>query len=179
MGVGLNGNWGSLSLQSPRLCCPQLAGTYRHAHSNVNTGRRTITNVFTDIHMHEDNIHTSQSTYIYLITHTQSHILRASAGHAGDDHGGLHAWDEVGGQSSLTLWWGPRVQAMKVCLSLSLGGDIQISPLLYSMDCSAGGEERMHTLEGKSLAWTQAASGTGAQSSLQGFAPTALAFCRL
>lgn len=54
--------------------------------------------------------YTSQSAHTHLVTHIWLHILRVSAGRPGDDH----AWDEAGGQSSLTLGWGPRVQAIKV-----------------------------------------------------------------
>lgn len=52
MGVGLNGGWGSLSLQSPGCAAPSL-----QAHVHGNTGMHTLTGMFLDIHLHEDSAH--------------------------------------------------------------------------------------------------------------------------
>lgn len=55
------------------LACPQK-GKYRHTHAHKYTEIYTCTKTTT---------HPSQSTFIHIITHTWSHILRASAGHPG------------------------------------------------------------------------------------------------
>lgn len=64
MGVGLNGVWEPLSLQSPGLCCPSCRQTcpqqceHRHTHWQVR--------------VHEDNTH--QPIHLHnLVTHSESH----------------------------------------------------------------------------------------------------------
>lgn len=115
-----------------------------HGHTAMRTQAHTLTSVFTDIHMREDNTH--QPHYI-----TESHTLRASAGHPGDDHCGLRVWNKVGSHSSLAEGWGPILQAMKVVTASPCKVTYKFPLCSVVGSGTLGAEERMPNLRGTSL----------------------------